>query len=94
MADISSDPATAVSALVRGYKARSARRLFLILAAVAALCLLVIADVMTGPASLSFTDVVSVLLNPSDATVQHTATALVMTCVFAARSTKGRRAIC
>jgi iron complex transport system permease protein len=71
MADVSSDSTIAVSALVRGYKARSARRLLLLLAAVAALCLLVIADVMTGPASLSFTDVISVLLNPSNATVQQ-----------------------
>ncbi len=60
-----------MSALVRGYKTRSARRLMLLMFVFAALCVLVIVDVMTGPASLSFTDVVSVLLNPSVATPQQ-----------------------
>ena len=71
MADLSSDHGVAVSALVQGYKTRSARRILLLLAVFAALCVLVVVDVMTGPASLSFADVVSVLLNPSDATPQQ-----------------------
>ena len=71
MADISSDHTAEVSALVRGYKTRSLRRVILLIAVFASLCLLVIVDVMTGPASLSFGDVVSVLLNPTEATPQQ-----------------------
>jgi iron complex transport system permease protein len=71
MADLSSGQGAAVSALVQGYKTRSARRFLLLLAVFAALCVLVVVDVMTGPASLSFADVVSVLLNPSNATPQQ-----------------------
>lgn len=71
MTDYPSAPPSAVTALVSSYKLRSARRLLLLLAAFALLSVLVIADIMTGPASLSFTDVVSVLLNPSDATPQQ-----------------------
>ncbi|WP_298257466.1 iron ABC transporter permease [uncultured Litoreibacter sp.] len=71
MVDLSSDQDVAVSALVHGYKSRNARRAALLLAVLAALCLLVIVDVMTGPARLSFADVLSVLFNPSAATAQQ-----------------------
>lgn len=71
MADVSSAPESPVNALVQGYKSRSARRLLLVLGAVVLLCLLAILDVMTGPASLSFVDVVTVILDPSGATPQE-----------------------
>ena len=43
----------------------------LLLATVGILCIMVVIDIMTGPASLSFSDVVGVILDPSNATRQQ-----------------------
>lgn len=61
----------AVQDLVRNYRSRNHRRLLLLAGAVAALLLTVIIDVMTGPASLSMSDVLSVVFDPSGASAQH-----------------------
>ena len=71
MAHYSSDPAGAVLNLVHGYKDRTIKRLLLLMMALTALCALIIVDVMTGPATLSFAEVLNVVLNPSEATPQQ-----------------------
>jgi iron complex transport system permease protein len=68
ISDINED---AVSKLVDNYQSRTYRRVILLLAAIAVLAFTVVIDIMTGPASLSFSDVLSVIFNPSDASVQH-----------------------
>lgn len=71
MSDVTLTTAPAVSDLALNYRSRTARRYVLLFAALTALCLLIVLDVMTGPAGLSFTDVMTVLANPSDATPQQ-----------------------
>lgn len=70
ISDIDSD-IDDVSKLVENYQSRTFRRLILLLAAIALLAFTVVADIVTGPASLSFADVMSVIFNPSDASVQN-----------------------
>ncbi len=60
-----------VDVLVGNYRKRSFRRLLLLLSAVALLTVTVLVDVMTGPASLSFPDVISIILDPAGAPAQH-----------------------
>lgn len=60
----------AVDTLVSNYRNRSFRRLVLLLGAIVALSLIVLIDIMTGPASLSFQQVISVIFNPSAASPQ------------------------
>lgn len=71
MSDATLPTTNVVIDLVRNYRTRTARRWLLLFGTFTCLCLLVVLDVMTGPASLSFFDVVSVLLNPADATPQQ-----------------------
>ncbi|MEL7181163.1 MAG: iron ABC transporter permease [Pseudomonadota bacterium] len=71
MINIATDPATEVVALVGKYRHRVLVRTALLLAAVIALLATVLVDVMTGPASLSFGDVIAVIRNPSEATPQQ-----------------------
>jgi iron complex transport system permease protein len=66
--DIDND---AVSKLVDTYRSRTYRRVILLLAAIALLAFTVVIDIMTGPASLSFADVLAVIFNPSEASAQH-----------------------
>ncbi len=61
----------AVAQLVDNYQSRTYRRVILLLAAIALLAFTVVIDIMTGPASLSFADVLSVIFNPSGASIQH-----------------------
>lgn len=61
----------AVAQLVENYQSRTYRRVILLLAAIALLAFTVVIDIMTGPASLSFADVLAVIFNPSGASVQH-----------------------
>ncbi|MGC3938941.1 FecCD family ABC transporter permease [Roseobacter sp. EG26] len=60
-----------VAGLVDTYRHRSFRRLLLLLGALALLGVMVLVDIMTGPARLSFLQVVSVILDPAGATAQH-----------------------
>ena len=71
MTDFVSDPSPDVAVLVGRYRNRTFRRTMLLLAAMAVLMLMVLIDLMTGPASLSFSEVVAVILNPGEATAQH-----------------------
>lgn len=61
----------AILKLVENYQSRTYRRVILLLAAIALLAFTVVIDIMTGPASLSFADVLAVIFNPSDASVQN-----------------------
>lgn len=56
------------TALVTAYKKRTAQRLVLVLGAAVILAALVVLDVITGPANLSFARTVQVILDPSVAT--------------------------
>ncbi|MFY0616645.1 FecCD family ABC transporter permease [Shimia sp.] len=58
----------AVSDLMQAYNRRIAKRLLLILLAFVALAVLIICDVITGPANLSFGRTLEVILNRADAT--------------------------
>lgn len=60
-----------VATLVTNYRQRSYRRVLMLLVAIALLCITVLIDVMTGPASLSINEVLSIIFNPTDASVQH-----------------------
>ena len=71
MTDVSSDQTGAVAALVTNYRQRTIKRLMLLIATLSALCIMTVIDIMTGPASLSFTEVVFVILNPAEATPQQ-----------------------
>jgi iron complex transport system permease protein len=71
MADVSSDHRQTVTTLVSNYQYRGLKRWMLLLATVGILCVMVVIDIMTGPASLSFSDVVGVILDPSNATRQQ-----------------------
>lgn len=71
MTDMSSDETSVVAALVINYRKRTVKRLLLLTAALSALCIMTVIDIMTGPASLSFTDVISVILAPSNASPQQ-----------------------
>ncbi len=71
MTEVVSDPPHEVAALVGRYRNRTFRRTALLLAAIAVLFLMTLIDVMTGPASLSFGEVVSVIFSPSEASAQH-----------------------
>lgn len=59
-----------VATLVSNYRNRSFRRLVLLLGAIVALSLTVLIDIMTGPASLSFQQVISVIFKPSASSPQ------------------------
>ncbi len=61
----------AVQSIVSNYRSRNQRRLLLLVGAVAALSITVMIDVMTGPASLTLQDVLSVIFNPSRASAQQ-----------------------
>lgn len=65
--DVSND---AVTTLVTKYRQRSYRRIAMLLAVIALLAVTVLVDVMTGPASLSFPNVLSIIFNPSGASAQ------------------------
>lgn len=71
MIEAISDPPQDVADLVGRYRSRTLRRAFLLLAAIATLALMTLIDVMTGPASLSFGEVVRVIMNPGEASAQH-----------------------
>lgn len=64
-------PDDAVTTLVGNYRKRTYRRILMLLAAIGLLCITVLIDIMTGPASLSFTDVLSVIFDPSGASAQQ-----------------------
>jgi iron complex transport system permease protein len=68
---ISNVPDDAVTTLVDNYSHRTYRRILLLVGAVTLLIITVLIDIMTGPASLSFTEVLSIIFNPSDAPIQH-----------------------
>lgn len=59
-------------AIAGRYRARNFRRVMLVLAAVLALAIALVVDVITGPADLSFWRVVRVILDPSIATAKET----------------------
>lgn len=62
------DEAPSASALVLAYKKRNLRRVALVFAATVLLACLVVLDVITGPANLSFGRTFQVILDPSVAT--------------------------
>ena len=64
-------PDDAVTTLVGNYRKRTYRRILMLLAAIGLLGITVLIDIMTGPASLSFTDVLSVIFDPSGASAQQ-----------------------
>ncbi|WP_289035876.1 iron ABC transporter permease [uncultured Roseibium sp.] len=66
MSDLTQGPNA--GALVQAYRLRSGRRLLLVLGAIAFLAALVIFDIITGPANLSFGRALQVILDPSIAT--------------------------
>lgn len=72
MAELNAPTGDPVTTLVQNYQHRSAKRLVLLLGALAALTVTVMIDVMTGPASLTFGQVFSVIINPASASVQET----------------------
>ncbi|MGJ8627394.1 MAG: FecCD family ABC transporter permease [Sulfitobacter sp.] len=71
MSAISSTNHDAVNALVGNYRSRTYRRLLLLFGTVAALIVTVLIDIMTGPASLSFQEVLNVIFDPSGASAQQ-----------------------
>ncbi|MGH1416615.1 MAG: FecCD family ABC transporter permease [Pelagimonas sp.] len=60
--------APTASGLVQGYRKRSSRRVLMVLGAFVALAALMILDIITGPANLTFGRTLQVILNPSIAT--------------------------
>lgn len=65
------EPPRDVATLVGRYRSRTFRRTVLLLSAIAALLLMTLIDVMTGPASLTFSEVIAVIMRPAEATPQH-----------------------
>ncbi len=65
MTDQMMQPDTGAAALVTAYKRRGLRRVALVVAAAVALCSLVVLDVITGPANLSFLRTAQVIIDPS-----------------------------
>ncbi len=60
--------APTASGLVQGYRKRSSRRVLMVLGAFVALAALMILDIITGPANLTFGRTLQVILDPSIAT--------------------------
>ncbi|MEM6825771.1 MAG: iron ABC transporter permease [Pseudomonadota bacterium] len=61
-----------VDGIVRGYRRRSAKRVALVTCAAAILAVMVVLDVITGPAELGFWRTVEVILTPANATPKET----------------------